>query len=189
MGEFVGKSKVAKTDELIRKEEDRLDRMKSLKELKDNADKAQKERNRLSGIANTTYDAADIMAADLAREASLREDVLLENRIDAQLRVADLNSYKNKVQDKMKKQYAKNIEFGSSILNKLFPSGAGAAAEIRKGKSTGEKEIAELLDKLVAEKTKGQTGGGGGSGGASPAELLAVGLVQQLHNKITILKK
>ena len=173
MADFVAKSKVGKTDKLIRKEEELIDqKMESVIKLKNNVNDAKIEHGRLADTASRTKATADLDAAQLAYESLQREEAILDNQSHdinrAKENIETIKSYRDRVRNRMKKEYTKNIEFESGILNKLFPSGAGAAAEIRKGKSTGEKEIAELLDKLVAEKTKEQTGGGGGSGGASP---------------------
>ena len=171
MGEFVGKAKVGKTDELIRKEEELIDRkMESVIKLKNNVNDAKIEHRRLADTASRTMAATDLDAAQLAYESLQREEAILDNQSHdinrAKENIETIKSYRDRVRDRMKKGYAKKIEFESGVLNKLFPSGADAAAEIRKGKSKGEKEVAELIDKLVAEKTKGQTGGASGAGGA-----------------------
>ena len=183
MADFVAKSKVGETDKLIRKEEDRLDKMEDLKELKDNVDKAQREVERLRNLevdmrALGSWTNADIAIADSARETLQREEALFENRLDAESRIKDATSYKKKVQDKMKKQYAKNIEFASwgegfGFLDKIFRSGADAAAEIRKPKGPYDKTFKDMLKEYNDEqsKTAGGAGGAGtaGGGGATGA--------------------
>lgn len=177
MGEFVGKAKVGKTDELIRKEEDRLDRMKPVKELKNNVDKAQREVERLRNLevdmrAFGTWTNADIAAADLARETLQREEALMENRIDAESRVKDLASYKKKAQERMKKEYAKNLGYagwGLGPLDKIFRSGADAAAEIRKPKGPLDKSLMDIIKEYNEQQARAGGGAGGTTGGAGGA--------------------
>lgn len=173
MGEFIGKAKVAKTFELLRKEEDLLDKMKPVKELKDNVDKAKKERNRLSNVANTSYNPADFTAlSDFERDVLSREETLLQNRIDTEVKIKDLSSYRKKVQEKMKREYAKNIEFASwglGPLDKIFRSGTDAATEIRKPKDPLDKSLMDIIKEYNAQQASAGGGAGGTTGGAGGA--------------------
>ncbi len=85
----------------------------------------------------------------------------------------NLTKQRDNIRDKMKREYAKNLPFaelGKSLwgdnlafLDEIFPSYTDAANEIRKGKSTGEKEISEMIKKLVDEEVKKQSASGTGA--------------------------
>lgn len=157
MGEFVGKYSSKGTDESIRKEERLLDEKNELRrEQTKKVYDAQKEVERLKDLevdmkAFGSWTKADIAAANLARETLQREEALLENaehdleKINSN--IDNLKSARDNIQKTAKRAYAKNVEFDSSVLNKLFPSGADAAAEIRKGK----KPIIEVVRGLMEE--------------------------------------
>lgn len=152
--------------------EDLKDRkMEDVNELEARVENAKRKYDKLADLASRSMSSADFDAADLAKDALDRESAILENNLfdinkfDQTINL--IKKFQGRAQDKRKREFAKNIQFDSSLLNKLFPSGAGAAAEIRKKKSTGEKEVAELIEKLAKEKATASTatGGSGGTGG------------------------
>lgn len=63
----------------------------------------------------------------------------------------------DKLKNKYKTAYADNLRYEWSVLNKLFPSGADAAAEIRKGKKTAKELVEEAL-KETGESPKKEGG-------------------------------
>ena len=66
---------------------------------------------------------------------------------DAKRTVEENKDKLDKLKNKYKTAYADNLGYSWGILNKMFPSGADAAAEIRKGKKTAK----ELLEEVVKE--------------------------------------
>lgn len=80
-------------------------------------------------------------------ETKNRYDETDQDIKDAKKIIGDNKEKLDKLKNKYKTGYAENIKFDLPILNKIFPSGADAAAEIRKGKKSPK----ELLEEVVKE--------------------------------------
>ena len=184
MADFAQKYATKGIDDKMQKEEDLIgEKTASLAKQEKKVDKAKK------ALDMATFDVAFGMspkAVDLAYENLQREEAMLEDSNyeinKANQRIEALKPQKDLIQSRIKKMYAKNLRFtnwGLGPLDKIFPSGADAAAEIRKGKKKGEAEVVDLIEKLAEEKAKasgaGSAGGegtsgtsGGGAGGKTP---------------------
>ena len=185
MAEFAQKYATKETGESLRKEERLLDEKNEIRtrQIKKTND-VRMEQGRLADIASRTMSATDLDAANLAYENLQKEEALLkkaENDIaKINTNIDNLKSAQNNIGYIAKRQYAKNVEFDSSILNKIFPSYADAATEIRKGKKKGAEEVIDMIEKLaeekanervelVAQEMRGTSGtSGGGAGGKTP---------------------
>lgn len=77
---------------------------------------------------------------------------------DAKKIIKDNKEKLDKLKNKYKTAYAENLPYEWSVLNKLFPSGADAAAEIRKGKKSAEELFREAVKE--AEGTPKEEEGG-----------------------------
>ena len=65
----------------------------------------------------------------------------------------------DKLKNKYKTAYADNLGYSWGVLNKMFPSGADAAAEIRKGKKTAKELVEEALKETGEAPPKKEEGG------------------------------
>lgn len=165
MGEFVDKYSSKETDNEMQKEEDLIGKKTaSIIKQEKIINKAKADYDRLKDKASETKNTADIDIADLAGETLQREEAMLED-LNYEIKksnekIEELKSKKELIQNRTKKIYAKNLKFanwGLGPLDKIFPSGADAAAEIRKGKKSAKKLMEEVL-KETGELPKKEEG-------------------------------
>lgn len=120
-------------------------------------DKSEKEREKWQKEYDTYPDAAIAERLKQAKEKAERakqefeqEEKKLtdeEKKTKESEKIIETGEQKLKeTPDKWKTVYKENLKFKSNILNKLFPSGAKAAEEIRKGKKPIIKIVQELME-------------------------------------------
>lgn len=167
MGDFVNKYIAKGIDNETQKQEDLIGKKTvSIIKQEKKVEKVKADYERLRNKASETKNKADIDIADLTAETLQREEAMLED-LNYQIKksnekIAELKPKKELIQKRAKKIYAKNLRFahwGLGPLDKIFPSGADAAAEIRKSEGGTKEQVTKMVDKLVEERIKEKGGG------------------------------
>lgn len=103
--------------------------------------------------------------AELAKQEFEREQNRLTDEQTKTKESADrVETYEKdlkETQNKWKTAYRENLKFDSNVLNKIFPSGAKAAEEIRKGKKSAKKLMEEIMEESgeIPKKEEGKKEG------------------------------